>query len=118
MVILKKHRKILNYVRRKGPVMLITLHKKFDCSIVGSLLLFHYLICINDHRELDPERYIVGDLPDSSLISLSDIGLAEVESYDWFDLKYVLTMIIIPLLIGIGSGVFTNVILFWLLTSR
>lgn len=111
MLIMKRHLKMLRFVRRRKAVPAAEMYSRFGYDEVTGLVRSGYLHCPADPRRQDKEGYIIGEFLPTSLICLTDRGLAQVESRDWFDLQYVVTMIIIPVVIGVASAVITNLIM-------
>ena len=108
---LKRHLKMLRFVRRRKAVPAAEMYSLFGYDEVINLIRAGYLHCPADPRRQDEEGYTIGEFLPSSPICLTNKGLAEVESNDWFDLRYVVTMIIIPVIIGVASAVITNLIM-------
>ena len=52
-----------------------------------------------------------GPIPDSCVLALTGKGAVEVESSQWFDVKYVITSILVPILVGITSSLITALLL-------
>lgn len=111
VIITKNDVKILNsvYRHRKNGVTFAYLSGKFSSERVYQLINANYLSCT---RETKKTIGIPCDLiTEKSIVSLSDLGLAEVESHQWFDVKYFLTQIVLPILIGVISSILTAILL-------
>lgn len=108
MIITKKHLRILKYVYKHKSVTFLKLkkHKKNDnlLELIEQLVLNHYLLQIggsyNNYGEPVP-------ISESTCFELDDLGIAEVESHQWFDFKFVLLQIILPIVIAIITTLIT-----------
>ena len=108
MIITKKHLRILKYVYKHKSISFRKLKKckKIDnlLELLEQLVLNHYLQQIggayNDYGEPVP-------ISESTCLKLDDLGIAEVESHQWFDFKFVLLQIILPIVIAIITTLIT-----------
>ena len=107
MTILKKHVKILRYVRRHEPVRVSVLDHKFAYDAVRDLLECKYLICKNDTRPEDGFFQKTGEFPPASLITLTNDGTAEVESHDWLDWEFLARSLFLPIVISVATTLIT-----------
>lgn len=107
MIILKYHVKILRYVRHHRFVQISELYQKFGHDAIFNLIDSGYLECRNDPRSIDPFDPNTREFPPSALISLTDSGLAEVESHDWFDLEFFARSFLLPVAVSIATTLIT-----------
>jgi len=111
MPITKSDIKILNYVHHRHfrPITYGSLISKFDKEDVDNLINSEFL----DYTPAAYDRYgmPVRKLSGDTIISLSKSGIYEVEQNQWFDTKYLLTQIIVPILVGVLSAVITTLVL-------
>lgn len=110
MTILKKHVKILRYVRLHRIVTISVLDRRYSYDVIRDLLWCKYLTCDNDTRQEDDFCQKTGEYPPASQIRLTDSGLAEVEARDWFNMEYFVTRIVVPIVIGVVSSTITNLL--------
>ena len=110
MSISKSDIKILKYLYHKHrPISYGALAKKYNSDAVDRLM--------NDGLLDSPTSYAYHDgvfadaLTDDTAISLTKTGECAVEDRQWFDVKYLLTQIIVPILVGIVSAVVTAILL-------
>ena len=95
----KSDLKILRYVSKKSRVPAAELESKFDELRVSDLF---------------RSGALKGDLDQAAGIVYYSLGRSGADALDddrWFDLRYVLTQIVVPILIGVGSAVITEVII-------
>ena len=111
MTILKQQLKILRFISKNQPVMASVLYSRYGYDEVTGLLRGGYIICPEDPRRQDDEGYVIGAFLPTSLFSLTDKGQAEVESREWFDFQYVVSMILVPVAVGVISAIVTNLIM-------
>lgn len=52
-----------------------------------------------------------GPIPDRCILTLTGKGAAEVESRQWFNVQYVFSSIIVPIIIGVVSSLITAFLL-------
>lgn len=104
----KSQIKALKYVYRHNNIYLGTLKKKFP-NDVDTLLRNNYLSCPRSGTQFD--GVYVPVYKDSSKVTLTDTGICEVEQSHWFDVRYLLTQIVVPILVGIVSAVVTAILL-------
>ncbi len=95
-MITKKQLKLLKYLYKK-PRTVLWIKKKFR---VGSL------------RDICEGMFTLvkttdGYYRDDCVVSISKKGIIEVESYQWFNFKFVLLQIILPIIIAVISTVIT-----------
>ena len=116
MIVSNKTRKIIKYVNKKEPVSYKKLTRHFKKyhglqDDVDSLIYSEYIASTSDKYTEDGEPT---PLTDETMLISTPLGLNEDETHRFFNVEYVLSHIIIPLLIGIiGSflGAFFQVIL-------
>lgn len=111
MPVTKSDIKILNYVHHRHfrPVTYGSLVSKFSKYEVDDLIrneLLTYIPIIVDYQGIPSEK-----LAAESAISLTKDGIYVVEQNQWFDTKYLLTQIIVPILVGVLSAVITTLVL-------
>lgn len=107
-MILKKHIRVLRRVRR-FPSTYAVLANRFGKPVVDSLIASG---CIRaDYpRKYDEDGFPVGGIPGGAPCVLTEQGLSDVESKDWFDIQYLITHIAAPIVIGVASAVITELI--------
>ncbi len=108
MIITKSYLRILRYINRKKSVPYSSLQKKFKDSSLSEML-----------ESLTRNRYIIQiggsmneygepiEIQDNTFFKLDDLGTAEVESKQWFNLQFVLLQIILPVVIAIITTLIT-----------
>lgn len=111
-----KSKKILNYIynHRNSGVSRKKLIKKFHCSYlhneIDKLTPLGYI----SHDYVfprDPSGFPIGNIPDTALYFINEPGICEVERNRWFDTKYVITSLIVPVVIGVVSSLITALLL-------
>lgn len=108
MVITKYSLHILRYLYRQKSVSHFNLSKKFKGprfqQTLDDLIRNCYIIqiggFINEYGEPIPAH-------DDTLFKLSDLGIAEVESKQWFNTQFVLTQIVLPIIIAVITTLIT-----------
>lgn len=108
MTITKHSLHILRYLYHQKSVSYSKLIKKFKepelQETLGDLIRSRYIIqiggFINNYGEPIP-------ILDDTLLKLGDLGVAEVESKQWFNTQFVLTQIILPIIIAIITTLIT-----------
>lgn len=108
MVITKYSLHILRYLYRQKSVSHFNLSKKFKGprfqQTLDDLIRNCYIIqiggFINEYGEPIP-------ILDDTILKLSDLGIAEVESKQWFNLQFVLLQIVLPIAIAIITTLIT-----------
>lgn len=55
----------------------------------------------------DPSGFRIGDVPGSAIYHIENSGIAEVESRQWFDLEYVISHIVVPIVLAIITTLIT-----------
>ena len=104
MAITKHSLKILRYIYHQ--IAYSKLNMRFDDidEILDSLVRSHYVIqiggSINQYGEPVPFR-------EDTLFKLDELGIAEVESKQWFNLQFVLLQIVLPIVIAIITTLIT-----------
>ena len=99
-MITKKQLRLLKQINRK-PRTISWLKKKYAVSDPRKMLGGMFtLVHVSDAK-----------LPDDCILTITKAGIIEIESHQWFDLQYVIPMIITPIVIGVASAVITNLIL-------
>ncbi|MCR5119492.1 MAG: hypothetical protein K6B44_07740 [Lachnospiraceae bacterium] len=105
----KKDVKLLKTVYRR-PRTRAYLLRHFSDDQISRLMGQRYIRC-NQEPPHDSSGFICGDVSPDAVYDITDPeGIAVKESYDWFDLQYFVTHLLIPLLIGIFSGIGTYLI--------
>ena len=106
MTLTKHSLKILRYIYHRKSVSYSKLNMQFDDidEILDSLVRSHYVIQIggstNQYGEPVPFR-------EDTLFKLDELGIAEVESKQWFNLQFVLLQIVLPIVIAIITTLIT-----------
>ena len=108
MVITKYYLRILRYLYRQKSTSYFNLSKKFKepelQETLDALIRNGYVVqidgFINKYGEPIP-------ILDDTLLELSDLGIAEVESKQWFNLQFVLLQIVLPIAIAIITTLIT-----------
>lgn len=107
MQLTKINLRILRYLyRRKSGSTYIELKRKFGESRILELIHSKYI----DHNYVYPKDsngFPIGDISDETLCFISDQGELEVEQRQWFDEKFVLTQILLPIVIAIITTLLT-----------
>lgn len=108
MVVTKHLFRILRYVYHHGSVPYSKLSRKFKYPTLledlESLVLHHYVTQIGGSRNKYGEPI---PILEKTLFTLNDLGIAEVESKQWFNLQFVLTQIVLPIVIAIITTLIT-----------
>ena len=108
MVITKRLFRILSYIYRHGSVPYSKLNRKFKYPTLledlENLILQQYVAQVGGSRSKygDPIPIL-----ENTLFTLNDLGIAEVESKQWFNLQFVLTQIVLPIIIAIITTLIT-----------
>lgn len=110
MTITKSDLKILRYIyRHRKSVRRDALLKKFSNDRISQLLGVKYISC--DKKFITSQSgYALQTIPPDAIVTLTDLGVSEVESRQWFDLQYFVTHILLPVVIGVLSSVITTVL--------
>lgn len=110
MFVSKSDIKILKYLyRHHRPVTYGALVKKYNSDSVDHLMSDGFLDCPSSYAYHDG---VFADVfTDDTSVSLTNSGICAVEDRQWFDVKYLLTQIIVPILVGIVSAVVTAILL-------
>lgn len=112
MLLAHRDIKVLKYIRRhKSGVSKEKLLKRFS----SRLPILHILekLCKLDLIHHDcrlPQAlsgYIIGEIPLTTLYSISELGIIELDRLKWFDTEYVLSHIVIPIVLAIISTLIT-----------
>lgn len=92
----KKQLKLLKCLYRRSRTV-SWIKKKFKVSELRDICsgMFTYISATDGH------------FPDNCIISISKKGIIEVESHQWFDFKFVLLQIILPIVIAVISTLIT-----------
>lgn len=101
-----KSQKILKYIynRRRSGVSRKKLIRKFHCSYLHNeidKLTSLGFISHNYVFQRDPDGFPIGDIPDTALYFIKESGIIEVERNRWFDIRYVITQILVPIVIAL-----------------
>lgn len=113
MIITKYELKILKFVYAKKTISYKALSKKFSKysnlqDTLESLTYHHYLVQVGGHQNNMGEPI---PITDKTLFTMDSLGSSEVESKQWFNLQYVLTALILPIIVGVASSAITALIL-------
>lgn len=108
MLITKSSLRILRYIYRKKSVSYSCFKKKFKnpdfSDVLEDLIQNSYIVqiggSVNQYGEPVPFR-------EDTLFKLDDLGIAEVESKQWFNLQFVLLQIVLPIVIAIITTLIT-----------
>ena len=103
--------KILSYAFRKKQVTSSTLHSVFSPGIVDALISDGYLLISKTDYKSDQFGMPVENPLPRTWLSLSRKGIEAYEANRWFDARYLITQVVIPLLVGVGSAVITALLL-------
>lgn len=114
-MLIKKDIKALKYARGRRATVGGLFAKYPDCA--RRLIDSGYITFTPSSRK-DADGFPIDEYPTGARCWLTDLGVAEVEAASWFNLQYVLTMILVPILIGVSSGVLTSLILTLLSVPR
>ena len=112
MEITKDEFRVLRYIYSKRTISFEKLREHFQkysniSEIIRNMLSDHYITIISG---ID-KPILGGPIPDSCVLTLTRKGAAEVESSQWFDVKYVITSILVPILVGATSSLITALLL-------
>ena len=89
--------KILKYLKRHDRISEESLSDRFGDSEVYRLYEDGYIKIVM--------------VKDVQCCRLAPQGRAVIETDQWFDVRYVITQIIVPILIGVGSAVITELVI-------
>lgn len=107
MQLTKNTVRILRYLyRRKSGVTYIELKSKFGESKILELIHSKYITHHYVYHK-DSNGFPIGDISNETLCFITDIGILEVEQRQWFDGKFVLTQIFLPIVIAIITTLLT-----------
>ena len=108
MIITKHSLRILRYIYRHNSVSYSELNKRIKSSTLredlSDLILNRYIVQIGGSRNEYGEPL---PILENTHFSLDDLGVAEVESKQWFNLQFVLTQIVLPIIIAIITTLIT-----------
>lgn len=113
MVITKSTLKILKYVYLKKTVSYKSLCKHFRknddlLETLEHLVYQHYLEQVGGHQtNLGNSVPIINE----TLFKMDELGTLEVEHNQWFNLPFVLTSLVLPIIVGVASSAITALIL-------
>ncbi len=113
MIITKSTLAILQYINKKKTVSYKTIKRKFKKNadlkdILEKLAYKHFIIQVGGSFTNCGEPI---EITDKTLFQLDDLGFAEVERQQFFNLEYFLSHIAIPVAVGILSSVITALLL-------
>ena len=113
MIITKSERKILNYVYKHKSVSYKLLSHKFHKhpnlpDTIHSLVYNQYLLQVGGSKDQYGEPIPIS--PESQF-QINSLGISEVEKYQWFDMQYVFTSLIVPVIVGVTSSLITALLL-------
>lgn len=95
--------KVLRYLsRRKHGASRARLLKltNSNSKIIDSLCNMDYIEHDYDFPR-DASGFPIGTVPDSAIYQLTKKGLVEVEDREWFNLQYVISQILVPIVIAL-----------------
>lgn len=108
MIIAKHSLRVLKFIHRRKSVSYSQLHNKFDESTLSgtldALIRNHYIIQIGGYLNKYGEPV---PIQEDTLFRLGELGIAEVESKQWFNLQFVLLQIVLPIVIAIITTLIT-----------
>lgn len=108
MIITKKYLRLLKYIYRHRTVTFnkIKRHKNTDdlLEMLDLLVRNHYLQQVGGSYNHYGEPIPITDL---TCFMLDNLGIAEVESHQWFNLKFVLLQIVLPIVIAVITTLIT-----------
>ena len=113
MIITKAELKVLAYIYKRKTVSYKSIKHRFSKypnlnELMESLVFHNYIIQIGgfqtDYGSPIP-------ITNETKFSMDSLGCAEVESNQWFNSRYVLSSLILPILVGVLSSVLTAFIL-------
>lgn len=102
----KREIKVLKFIRRKHLVKKYILDGRYGSSTVRKLEAGGFIRC-DYHSVQDDEGFEKFPAPLDAPCCLSDSGIIEVESHDWFNLDYILRNIFLPIVVGVASSLIT-----------
>ena len=109
MYIKKSDLKILRYIYRHKSVTYGAVTKKFRNFPDYSPHIRISSFTTQDESGFDTVHRCLDDA-----VTLTDSGIAEVESRQFFNLEYVLSSLVLPIIVGVLSSVITALILLFL----
>lgn len=108
MIVTKHSLRILKFIYHHKSVSYSQLNNKFDettlCETLDILIRNHYVIQIGGYLNKYGEPVPICE---NTLFRLNNLGIAEVESKQWFNLQFVLLQIILPIVIAIITTLIT-----------
>ena len=108
MIITKKHLRLLKYIYRHQTVTFNKIKKRKHIDdlleVLDLLVRNHYLRQVGGSYTHYGEPIPITDL---TCFTLDDLGIAEVESHQWFDFKFILLQIILPIVIAVITTLIT-----------
>lgn len=108
MIITKHSLRILKFIYHRKSVTYSQLNDKFKESTLretlDTLIRNHYVIQIGGYINKYGEPVPICE---NTLFKLNELGIAEVESKQWFNLQFVLLQIILPIVIAIATTLIT-----------
>lgn len=113
MTITKSHLKLLNYVYFKKSVSYKSLQKKFrnhsNLKETLELLVHHHYL----NQAGGSQTNLGSPIPiiNETIFTMDDLGSHEVESKQWFNMQFVLTSLILPIIVGVASSAITAILL-------
>ena len=106
MVVTKQYLHILRFISCHKTVSYERIHRKFQLSDndLEELIRSQYIVRIgkniNEYGEPIP-------FCNETMFKLDNLGIAEVESHQWFSLQFVLLQIVLPIVIAIITTLIT-----------
>ena len=107
MYVTKQHIRAMRWIRRRTAPAYRSVCKKFGRVILEELIGSGFVQPSYLDVKKDADGFDTEPQPDSIKVRLTNKGLAEVESHDWFNGEYALAHILIPIAIGVASTLLT-----------
>lgn len=106
--------KVLKYINRRhsgtSQEHLLRKYKKHNISNVLDHLLNDEYIEVDRVPYLG-ESYAEVPTPDKIKLTISSKGTLEIESHQWFDGKYIVSALVVPIVVGVVSSLITALFL-------
>lgn len=113
MIINKSELKILNYIYKRKAISFKRLSYKFRKSdnfqdTLYSLVHHHFIVQVGGHLNEYGEPI---SFTYETKFQLDGLGRAEVENHQWFNVGYVVTSLVVPIIVGVTSSLITALLL-------
>ena len=109
MAIKKSDLKLLRYIYRHKSASRRSVMKKFR-DFQGSNHYTH----VSCYTTEDKDGFSIEHPSPDDPVTLTEAGILEVESHQFFNLEYVLSSLVLPVIVGVLSSVITALILLFL----